>query len=72
MLKVSMINTGFTQLNGRINITQKAMNDKLTLDVNLGATQKEAQYGFSDAFRYATIYNPTAPVRSDDPAFTQI
>lgn len=56
------INTGYTQLNGRINITQKALNDKLTLDVNLSASQKDAQYGFSDAFRYATIYNPTAPV----------
>jgi iron complex outermembrane receptor protein len=63
------INTGYTQLNGRINITQKALNDKLTVDVNLSASQKEAQYGFSDAFRYATIYNPTAPVY--DPAQTQ-
>jgi len=66
-----MIKTGYSQINGRINITQKALNDKFTLDVNLGATEKEAQYGFSDAFRYATIYNPTAPVRSTDPAFTQ-
>ena len=65
------LNTGYTQLNGRINITQKALKDKLTLDVNLSGTQKEAQYGFSDAFRYATIYNPTAPVRSSDPGFTQ-
>lgn len=67
----TIINTGFTQLNGRINLTQKAMNDKFTLDLNLGATDKVSQYGFSDAFRYATIYNPTAPVRSDDPAFTK-
>ena len=61
--------TGFQQLNGRINITQKAINDKLTLDLNLGATDRTSQLGFSDAFRYATIYNPTAPVRSDDPAY---
>jgi TonB-linked SusC/RagA family outer membrane protein len=67
----TIINTGFTQLNGRINLTQKAMNDKFTLDLNLGATDKVAQYGFADAFRYATIYNPTAPVRSDDPAYTK-
>jgi TonB-dependent starch-binding outer membrane protein SusC len=67
----TIINTGFTQLNGRINLTQKAMNDKFTLDLNLGATDKVSQYGFSDAFRYATIYNPTAPVRSDDPAYTK-
>ena len=67
----TIINTGYSQINGRINLTQKALNDKFTLDVNLGATEKEAQYGFSDAFRYATIYNPTAPVRSTDPAYTQ-
>jgi TonB-linked SusC/RagA family outer membrane protein len=61
-----MITTGNTQLNGRINISQKALNDKLTLDLNMGATEKKSQYGFSQAFRYATIYNPTAPVMSSD------
>jgi len=61
--------TGYKQLNGRINVTQKAINDKLTLDLNLGATNKTASYGFSDAFKHATIFNPTAPVQSDDPAY---
>ncbi len=65
------INTGVSQLNGRVSFSQKALKDKLTLDVNLGATSKKAQYGFSDAFRYATVYNPTAPVKSTDPAYTQ-
>jgi TonB-dependent starch-binding outer membrane protein SusC len=65
---VSM-NTGTQQLNARMNFSQKALNDKLTLDLNLGATEKNATYGFDDAFRYATIYNPTAPVKSDDPAY---
>ena len=64
-----MLNTGFTQLNGRINITQKALKDRLILDFNLGATSRESQYGFSDAFRYAAIFNPTAPVKSDDAAY---
>jgi len=59
------INTGFKQLNGRLNLSQKAINDRLTVDLNLSATQRESQYGFNDAFRYATIYNPTAPVKSD-------
>ena len=62
-----MITTGNTQLNGRINISQKALNDKLTIDLNMGATERKSQYGFSQAFRYATIYNPTAPVMSSDP-----
>jgi iron complex outermembrane receptor protein len=66
-----MITTGNQQLNGRINLTQKALNDKLTLDVNLGATENNKQLGHDDAFRYASIYNPTAPVTSTDPAYTQ-
>ncbi len=65
----AMITTGFTQLNGRINLTQKALNNRLTLNFNLGATHRKSQYGFPEAFRYASIYNPTAPVKSADPAF---
>ncbi len=66
-----MINTGNSVLNGRLNLTQKALNDKLTIDVNIGATERKADYGFDAAFRYATIYNPTAPVKSDDPLYDQ-
>jgi iron complex outermembrane receptor protein len=64
-----MITSGYKQLNGRINISQKALNDKLTIDLNLGATERESDYGFDAAFRYATIYNPSAPVRSNDAAY---
>ncbi|HUX55894.1 MAG TPA: SusC/RagA family TonB-linked outer membrane protein [Bacteroidales bacterium] len=66
-----LINTGYSKLNGRINITQKALNDKFTLDLNLAATEKKSQYGFNEAFRYAAIYNPTAPVRSSDQEFAK-
>ena len=61
--------TGFTQVNGRINLTQKALDDKFTFDVNLGATERTSQFGTPAAFRYASVYNPTAPVRSDDPLY---
>jgi iron complex outermembrane receptor protein len=64
-------NTGNTILNGRINLTQKALNDKLTLDLNLGATVKDAQLGYPSAFKYATIFNPTAPITSTDPAYAK-
>lgn len=65
-----MRTSGYEQLNGRINISQKAMNDKLTMDVNLGATSRTSAYGFNDAFKFATIMNPTAPVKVlDDPAY---
>jgi len=66
-----MRTSGYSQLNGRINLTQKALNDKFTLDLNLGATDKTSQYGFSDAFKFATIFNPTAPVKSSDPAYAK-
>lgn len=66
------INTGYTQLNGRIKLSQKAINDKLTLDLNLGATDRTSAYGFNDAFKYAPIMNPTAPVRlPNDPAYAK-
>jgi TonB-linked SusC/RagA family outer membrane protein len=65
------IRTGYDQLNGRINISQKALNDKITLDLNMGATERQSQLGFAQAFHYASILNPTAPVKSDDPAYAQ-
>lgn len=67
----SIINTGYRQLNGRVNLTQKALKDKLTIDLNVGATDRKSEYGFAQAFRYASVYNPTSPVRSDDPEYEQ-
>lgn len=61
-----LLNTGYSQLNGRAKITQKAFNGRLILDLNLGATERKSRYGFGDAFHYASIFNPTAPVKSDD------
>lgn len=66
-----LINTGYKQLNGGISLTQRALNDKLTIDLNMRATERESQYGFSEAFRYAAIFNPTAPVRSNDTQYTK-
>jgi len=59
------INTGYSQMNGRLNLSQKALNDRLTVDMNLSAMQRERQVGFNEAFRYASVYNPTAPVMHD-------
>jgi TonB-dependent starch-binding outer membrane protein SusC len=67
-----MINTGFDQINGRINLNQKALRDKFTFDLNLGATERRSQRGFEEAFRYATIFNPTAPVRSNEPQYDSV
>jgi TonB-dependent starch-binding outer membrane protein SusC len=63
------IRTGNTQLNTRVNLTQRALNDKLVLNLNLTSTRRNAEFGNSAAFKWATIYNPTAPVYSDDPLY---
>jgi len=60
------LNTGNQQFNGRLNLIQKALNDKLVLNINLNATRRKSQFGNSAAFKWATIYNPTAPVYSSD------
>lgn len=59
------INSGFNQLNGRFNLTQKALNDKATFTFNLSTTRKDADYGFLESLRYAIISNPTMPVYDD-------
>ncbi len=65
------LNTGFNQLNGRLNLQQKALNDRLTVDFQLTATNRDEQRGFDNAFRYATIFNPTAPVRDPAPVYEE-
>lgn len=55
--------TGFERVNLRANLTQKALNDRLTITANLSGSTEDGELGFDEAFRYATIHNPTAPVR---------
>jgi TonB-linked SusC/RagA family outer membrane protein len=61
------INTGFQQLNGRLNLTHKALNDKLVFNVGIATTRRKAKLGFNNAFEYATIYNPTSPIYAQTP-----
>ena len=56
------INTGYQQISAHVSLTQKALNDKLVFNVNLNGIKRNSQVGFANAFEYATIYNPTAPV----------
>lgn len=58
--------TGNEQLNGRLNLTQRAWDDRLTLHLNLAMNSRDAQLGFDDVFRSAIIMPPTAPVTSTD------
>lgn len=59
----------FDQINARMRVSQKAFNDRLTVDLDASVTNRKSEYGRDEAFRYAAIYNPTAPVMSNDPEF---
>lgn len=60
------IKTGFDQLNGHFGLTQRALKDRLTLTLDANATRRASKFGFDRAFQYATIFNPTAPLRTTD------
>lgn len=61
------INSGFDQLNARINLTQKALKDKAIFTVNVSNTSIDRKLGNENSFRYAIISNPTVPVRDPNP-----
>jgi iron complex outermembrane receptor protein len=65
--------TGFDRFNLRGNVTQKALNDKLTVSANISTSTNDASLGFDEAFRYATIFNPTVPAARDlnNPSFAR-
>lgn len=50
------------RLNTRLNLAHSAVNDRLRLNVNVAVTDREYQDRNQQLFRYAMIYNPTAPV----------
>lgn len=64
-----VINTGFQQANFRTNFTGRLFDDKLKVTVNTAFTTRDTQFGFNEALRYATSYNPTAPIFGDDAPF---
>ena len=61
------ITTGFQQLNGRLNLTHKALNDRLVFNVEVSTTRKFSNLGFDQGFEYPVIYNPTSPVYAQNP-----
>lgn len=57
--------TGFQQVGGRLNVSQWTLDRRLKFTLQLAATNKEQNFGFPDAFKFAGIMNPTAPVKED-------
>lgn len=63
--------SGFDQINARANLTHSALNDKLRFDLNMSLTNREQDFSFNEALRYAVLYNPTAPVFFDNGEYFQ-
>ncbi|MCC5940612.1 MAG: SusC/RagA family TonB-linked outer membrane protein [Balneolaceae bacterium] len=61
--------TGNQQLNARLNLNHRALNDRLTLNANLSVTNRENQIGLGEVFRYAATFNPTAPIDNPGSGF---
>jgi len=59
------LNQGFQQAN----FTGRLFDDKLKVTVNTAFTTRDSQVGNNAALRYATSYNPTAPIFGDDAPF---
>ena len=60
------------RLNTRLNITHRALDNRLTLTGILSITDRRADVGNPTVFRYATTHNPTAPIFNADGSFREI
>lgn len=65
------IGSGRQQLNTRLNLTHRAMNNRLRLNTTVAITDRDEKIGLGEVFRYAALFNPTAPVRNPDGSFFQ-
>jgi TonB-dependent starch-binding outer membrane protein SusC len=63
--------SGFDQVNTRANLTHSALDNKLKIDLNMSFTNRNSDFSFNEALRYAVLYNPTAPVRFDNGEYYQ-
>lgn len=61
--------TGFDQFNTRANLSTKILDDKLKIEINTSYTKRNSDLGSGEIMKYATLYNPTAPVYGADAPF---
>ncbi len=66
-----LLGSGFERMNGRARIQHKAVDDRVSLAMGVATARQETDFSFREAFRYANLFNPTAPVRFDNGAFYQ-
>lgn len=54
--------SGYQQSGARLRLSQLALNDRLTLSMNVAISERNSQLANPQVYKYALIYNPTAPV----------
>ncbi|GEO05284.1 SusC/RagA family TonB-linked outer membrane protein [Adhaeribacter aerolatus] len=65
-------NTGFGRLTGRVNLDQKALNNRLNVQYSLAYTQTDQQNRNDDVITRATFFLPTLPIRNTDGSYYEI
>ena len=63
------LGSGFDRINGRLSLEQRALNDRLNIQLGLSSTHRESELMPLYAFWHATSYNPTAPVLGEGDEF---
>lgn len=58
---------GFSQFNGALNFGQRLLKDRLNIQLHTAATYRNFRQPRPELFFHATQYNPSAPIRSNDP-----
>jgi TonB-linked SusC/RagA family outer membrane protein len=65
-------NTDFERITGRINVDQKALNDKLQIQYNLAITSTNSNLSYDDIVNRAILFLPTLPVRNTDGTYYEV
>lgn len=61
--------SGFEQANLRAHLNSTFLKGKLSWQLSGAYSSRNSQFGFPEAFGYATSYNPTAPILAEDAPF---
>ena len=65
-------NTGFERVTGRINLDQKAIDNKLSVQYNLSLTTINSDLANDDVVNRALLFLPTLPVQNPDGSYYEI
>jgi len=65
-------NTGFNRLTGRINLDQKAFNNRLNVQYSLAYTQTDQKNRNDDVISRATLFLPTLPIQNANGGYYEI